>query len=171
MALRHAPATVARFATLLRGASAIDWIGMARCSALCRRRLSWQHKWRLCIKPSTVAPTLMMWEPPLGWSLAPLGMRNWEPESKRNTVGSLQMYATSTTPSRVRVTGDGPAGCRVRRVLYPLVCSVVLEWCSMVVATGQGRAGMFAAGFAQAQLIHGITQHDEIPQHGYGHHQ
>jgi hypothetical protein len=35
----------------------------------------------------------MMWEPPIGWSLNPLGIRTWEPESNRNTLGSLKMYA------------------------------------------------------------------------------
>ena len=72
-------------------------------------------------------------------------------------------------PSRVRVTGDGPAGCRVCRALYPLASQLGARWWWQLGRVGQG---MFAAGFAQAHsLIHGITQHDEIQQHGSGQHQ
>ena len=57
------------------------------------KRLSLQLKWRLCLKPCAKLPAVMMWEPPVGWSLNPLGIRTWEPESNRNTLGSLKMYA------------------------------------------------------------------------------
>jgi hypothetical protein len=56
-------------------------------------KMALQRKWRLCVKPCTRPPALMMWEPPVGWSLAPLGKRTWLPELNRNTLGSLNMCA------------------------------------------------------------------------------
>jgi hypothetical protein len=63
------------------------------------KRLSLQLKWRLCLKPCAKLPAVMMWEPPIGWSLNPLGIRTWEPESNRNTLGSLKMYAQHSAAS------------------------------------------------------------------------